>query len=62
MFFVIQKENIGGQRRDALSEDGTADRDRQKLLREQYVLKEVSSGCGLPLYLGCPEVEYMLES
>jgi len=47
VFFVIMKENIGGQRRDAISEEGTPDRDRQKLLREQNVLKEVgASGRG----------------
>ncbi len=44
MFFVIGKENQGAQRPDALDEAGTPDRDRQKLLREQYVLKEVCVG------------------
>ncbi len=41
VFFVIGKENQGAQRPEALTEAGTPDRDRQKLLREQYVLKEV---------------------
>ena len=42
VFFVIGKENTGGlQRPDPLTEEGLVDRDRQKLLREQYVLKEI---------------------
>ena len=44
MFFVICKENPGGQRPDPLLEEGHPERDRQKLLREQYVLKEVCEG------------------
>jgi len=43
VFFVILKENIGWQRGDALTEKGTPDRDRQKLLQDQNVLKEVST-------------------
>ena len=43
MFFVICKETSSTQRPVALSEDGTPDRDRQKLIREQEVLKEVSA-------------------
>ena len=41
VFFVICKETSGTQRPVALTEDGTPDRDRQKLIREQEVLKEV---------------------
>ena len=46
MFFVINKENPGAQRPDPLVEEGIVDRDRQKLIREQDVLKEVG-GAGL---------------
>ena len=41
VFFVINKENPGAQRPDPLVEEGIVDRDRQKLIREQDVLKEV---------------------
>lgn len=41
MYFVIVKENPGGQRPDPFDLEGTPDRDRQKLIREQDVLKEV---------------------
>ncbi len=54
MFFVIGKENQGAQRPEALTEAGTPDRDRQKLLREQYVLKEVGvAGLILPTKILC---------
>ncbi len=41
VFFVIKKENHSSGQHDALNEEGSQDRDRQKLLREQNVLKEV---------------------
>ena len=40
VFFVIKKET-SSDRKDPLTEEGKPDRDRQKLLREQYVLKHV---------------------
>lgn len=43
VFFTIHKENASGHLPDPISEEGNPDRDRQKLLREQNVLKEVSS-------------------
>ena len=42
VFFVIKKES-SSDRKDPLTEVGKPDRDRQKLLREQYVLKHVSN-------------------
>ena len=49
VFFVIGKENTGGlQRPDPLTEEGSVDRDRQKLLREQYVLKEIFNLLSIP--------------
>ncbi len=42
VYFVIGKENPGGQRPDPFDLEGNPDRDRQKLIREQDVLKEVS--------------------
>ena len=42
IFFVICKETSQStQRPSALTEEGVPDRDRQKLIREQEVLKEV---------------------
>ena len=42
IFFVIGKETLQStQRPSALTEEGEPDRDRQKLVREQEVLKEV---------------------
>ena len=42
IFFVISKETSQStQRPMALTEEGVPDRDRQKLIREQEVLKEV---------------------
>ena len=42
IFFVIGKETSQStQRPSALTEEGEPDRDRQKLIREQEVLKEV---------------------
>ena len=42
IFFVIGKETSQStQRPSALTEEGEPDRDRQKLVREQEVLKEV---------------------
>ncbi|XP_064398624.1 inositol 1,4,5-trisphosphate receptor type 2-like isoform X2 [Halichondria panicea] len=49
VFFVIGKENQGAQRPEALTEAGTPDRDRQKLLREQYVLKEIFGLLRIPM-------------
>ena len=43
VYFVICKENPGGQRPDPITLEGVPDRDRQKLVREQDVLKEVMS-------------------
>ena len=45
VFFMIHKENPGAQRPDPLVEEGVVDRDRQKLIREQDVLKEVGGAC-----------------
>jgi len=44
---MIHKENPGAQRPDPLVEEGVVDRDRQKLIREQDVLKEVGGACCL---------------
>jgi len=41
VFFMIHKENPGAQRPDPLVEEGVVDRDRQKLVREQDVLREI---------------------
>ena len=41
VYFVIGKENVGSTM-DPLIEEGKPNRDRQKLLREQDVLKNVS--------------------
>ena len=50
VFFVICKENTGGlQRPDPLTEEGLVDRDRQKLLREQYVLKQIFNLLSIPI-------------
>lgn len=40
VFFAIKKENTG-EKMNPLTVEGKADRDRQKLIREQYVLKAV---------------------
>ena len=65
IFFVICKETSQAtQRPSALTEEGVPERDRQKLIREQEVLKEVRK-CGrwrvgggwLGLELGMWEVE-----
>jgi len=45
VFFMIHKENPGAQRPDPLVEEGVVDRDRQKLVREQDVLREVGGAC-----------------
>ena len=47
IFFVIGKETSQStQRPSALTEEGEPDRDRQKLIREQEILKEVRGGKG----------------
>ena len=50
VFFVIGKESTGGlQRPDPLIEEGAIIRERQKLLREQYVLKEIFNLLSVPI-------------
>ena len=50
VFFVIGKESTGGlQRPDPLTEEGVIIRERQKLLREQYVLKEIFNLLSIPI-------------
>jgi hypothetical protein len=53
VFFVIGKESTGGlQRPDPLTEEGMIIRERQKLLREQYVLKEIFNMLSIPIKHG----------
>ena len=50
VFFVIGKESTGGlQRPNPLTEEGVIIRERQKLLREQYVLKEIFNLLSIPI-------------
>jgi len=42
---MIDKENPEVRWRDPLGEEGVVDRDRQKLVREQDVLREVGEAC-----------------
>ena len=60
VFFVIGKESTGGlQRPNPLVEEGVIIRERQKLLREQYVLKEIFNLLSIPIkgYGGEHEVD-----
>ena len=53
VFFVIGKESTGGlQRPNPLTEEGVIIRERQKLLREQYVLKEIFNLLSIPIKHG----------
>lgn len=52
VYFVICKENPGGQRPDPITLEGVPDRDRQKLVREQDVLKEIFNLIKIPLKHG----------
>lgn len=53
VFFVIGKESTGGlQRPNPLTEEGVIKRERQKLLREQYVLKEIFNLLSIPIKRG----------
>ena len=43
VYFLICQEDPGGNRPDPLKQEGEPNRERQKLIREQNVLKEVIS-------------------
>ena len=64
---MIHKENPGTQRPDPLVEEGVVDRDRQKLIREQDVLKEVGGACydvtGVSVFIqNCDAIIYVVSS
>ena len=65
IFFVICKETSQAtQRPSALTEEGVPDRDRQKLIREQEVLKEVCVcvGGGVSILCKMPTEVYRTSS
>jgi hypothetical protein len=49
VYFAIKRENSADKSEDPLKVPGKPDRDRQKLIREQYVLKEVFRILKIPL-------------